>query len=278
MKQRLVTVVLGTVGALVASVSACSSDAPPGTVTDAGGTSDVVAPVVDGASPPDSAPPSNDAATADAPTIVDGSSCTGQNVKGSVASLFTSQGQPPPLPIGVTWEGCAGTAQAVAGSPFPTWTLAVSPADSYFRAMAPGYYTTLSSYVTGTVAGLVPSVFLYVVKSIPGFDAAKGHVIVVLSAVKASCGGTKEGSTVAAPGHPEAVISYIDKNGDSVAGSTAMDKDGFALVANLDPSVSADLKPVITVNGGACTVKTVGFSARAPVVANTVAVFQAQAD
>ena len=125
MQRRWITAVLGTVGALVTSVSACSSDSAPGTATDAGGTSDVVAPVVDGASPPDSAPPSNDAAASDAPTIVDGSSCTGQVVKGSVASLFTSQGQPPPLPIAVGWEGCAGTAQAVAGSPFPTWSRAI---------------------------------------------------------------------------------------------------------------------------------------------------------
>lgn len=288
------------------AVTACTSDPATGNIPDGGSStpgdsgggnsspgSDAGsdASVVDAANDVDTPDaPSDAATTADASDAADsgpevgdsgadsGVACSGVNVSGMVASFFTPQGQPT-LPIAIQWNGCPQTAQAVSAAPFPTWSLAIGPSQSYFSVTTAGYYTTLSQYVTGTVAGLVPSVFLYAIKTLPGYNAAKGHVVVSLNAVKNTCvGGSKVGSTVVAMGHPEAVITYLDNNGNALGGGS-MDIDARALISNLDPTVGGDVKPVISVGGNpACTIKTLLYADRAPVVANTVATFQAQAE
>ena len=214
-------------------------------------------------------------ASPDTSTVDSGTACNAYTVNGFVASRFPAQGSPT-VPITIGWNGCPQTAQAVAGNPFATFTISISGSDSYFTVTTAGFHTTLSQYVTGQVVSMLPGAYVAAVKTIPLYDATKGHVLVNLEAVKASCGGTKAGSTVAAPGHPEAVITYLDKNGNALAGS-AMDNEGLALLSNLDPNVAADVKPAITVNGGTCVVTTGFFTTRAPVIADTVATFGAQA-
>lgn len=269
---------MGGVAVFVGVVAACSSDATDAPPAADGGTD---------ASAADAAPSDTstaDTATPDAPTDAPAdapkdapASCSGVTAKGMVASFFTPQGQPS-LPITVEWDGCPQMASAVAAAPFPTWTLDVGSGESYFRTKAAGYYTTNSQNLAGSITALVPSALVYVVKTLPTFDATKGHVIVSLNALKASCAGaTKAGSTVAAPGHPEAVITYLDKTGADIGGG-GMNTDALALISNLDPAVSPIVKPTITVAGGPCTMKTLFFTNTAAVVANTVTIFQAEAE
>lgn len=260
-------------------LGACSSDGgdtPPG--SDGGGGGD--------ASTTTDAPVANDTGATDSSTTTDApidaptdspAGCSGKLVKGAVASFFTPQGQPA-LPITIDWNGCPQTANAVAASPFPTWQLDVGPGEGYLRAKAAGYYTTNTQNVTGTIAALVPSSLIYLIKTLPAFDPAKGHVVVSLNAVKSTCvGATKAGSTVTAPGHPEAVITYLDNSGADTGGAS-MTTDARALISNLDPTVSATVKPAIAVSGGPCTMKTLFFTDTAAVVANTVTTFQVEAE
>ncbi len=284
--RNLRNILVGGWTALGLVVFGCSSASTEAPAADAGPDSQTAADAAPSdASTPDTATKD---ATADAPADapVDApadapkdapASCGGVAAKGMVASFFTPQGQPS-LPITIEWDGCPQTASAVAASPFPTWTLDVGSGESYFRTKGAGFYTTNSQNVAGAITALVPSAFLYLVKTLPVFDAAKGHVIVSLNSVKASCAGaTKEGSTVAAPGHPEAVITYLDKTGADIGGA-GMNIDALALISNLDPAVSPTLKPTIAVAGGPCTMKTLFFTNTAAVVANTVTIFQAEAE
>lgn len=269
-------------GAIVFGCSSNPTETPPAADAATDSQTVVDAAPIDASTPDTSIP--NDASAPDAPldSPVDApkdapASCSGVAAKGMVASFFTPQGQPA-LPITVEWDGCPQTASAVAASPFPTWTLDVGSGESYLRTKAAGFYTTNSQNVAGAITALVPSALVYVVKTLPVFDAAKGHVIVSLNSVKASCAGaTKAGSTVAAPGHPEAVITYLDKNGADIGGA-GMNTDALALISNLDPTVSPILKPTIAVAGGPCTMKTLFFTNTAAVVANTVTIFQAEAE
>lgn len=278
MRKSRVSVV-GGLAVFVGVVAACSSDAtdtPP--AADGGTDASTAADTAPSDSGTDTSTPTD--APVDSPTDAPKdapASCSGVSAKGMVASFFTPQGQPA-LPITVEWDGCPQMASAVAASPFPTWTLDVGSGESYFRTKAAGYYTTNSQNVAGSITALVPSALVYVVKTLPTFDATKGHVIVSLNSVKASCAGaTKAGSTVAAPGHPEAVITYLDKTGADIGGG-GMSSDALALISNLDPTVSPILKPTITVAGGPCTMKTLFFTNTAAVVANTVTIFQAEAE
>lgn len=271
--------VVGGWAVLVVILAACSSDS---TDTPAAGDAGTDSPTAADTAPSDTS--TADTSTTDAPADAPAdapkdapASCSGVAAKGMVASFFTPQGQPS-LPITIEWDGCPQTASAVAASPFPTWTLDVGSGESYFRTKGAGFYTTNSQNVAGSITALVPSALVYLVKTLPVFDAAKGHVIVSLNSVKASCAGaTKAGSTVAAPGHAEAVITYLDKTGADIGGG-GMNTDALALISNLDPAVSPILKPTITVAGGPCTMKTLFFTNTAAVVANTVTIFQAEAE
>ncbi len=212
--------------------------------------------------------------SSDAGAGADAASCSGQNGQGSVSSFFPAQGQVA-LPIEIEWNGCPTKARA-SGSGF-SWTLTVGSNVSYFRTTTTGFFVTNTQEMSGTIFGIgLPGLALFSVKAIPGFDATKAHVVVLLNEATNPC--QKSGSVVAAPGHPEATVTYVNKDGAALVGAAAMDDDGLAVIANLDPAVGATLEPSIT--SGACQI-TPAFAPfltkRTPLVVNTVSIFQAQA-
>ena len=231
--------------------------------------------VDDGSAPDTSTTP--DVTTSDVPaveTALDGAvSCSGKKAMGSTGAMFAAKGQPT-LPIDIVWNGCPNKATVTAGTPFASWTLDVGSTNGYFKTNAAGFHTTLTAEIDTAIFSASPPIFLQIVKELPGFDAAKAHVVVSLGTAKAPC--TKTGAVVTAPGHAEAKIAYLDKMGAVRVGATSMDTAALAAITNLDPSVSPTLEPKITEVSG-CAISFTWSTPRVPLVVNTVSVMNAEA-
>jgi hypothetical protein len=258
--------------AVLAVFVACSSDpaTTPAPTSDAGGSDAPVAP--DTGSVQDSG--------SDSPVVSDASDSAPPSEGGSCAGVATSGVIGQFLPSGIlstppdiTWTTCSTKATITAGTPFQKWALDVGSGLGYYRSAATGYKTVNTAVLDSAVAKAVPgAVFLQLVQNVPGYDATKAHVIVALGTANAPC--TKDGTTVTAPGHAEAVVKYIDKDGADVG--AAMNTDGLAVITNLDPTVSPTLDPAIAPTPGTCKISYTFTTKTVPLVADTVSILNAE--
>lgn len=270
MRHRTLALVLSATAASVLAAPACSSDAPaPAGAPDASVPSDAASasdapPGSDGAAPSDGGA---DGSLPDA-TREDGGSCSGVATSGLVV-----QALPPGVVSGtpeIVWTTCAAKATITAGTP-PKWSLEVGAGLGYYRSSLAGYKTTLTAIADSNVLKSAPGAIpIQLVQNVPGFDATKAHVVIALGTANGGC--QKDGTTVAAPGHPEATVTYIDKNG-SPTGGAAMTNDGLAVISGIDPTVGGGtLDPQIAANPGTCTISYTFATKSVPLVAGTVAI------
>lgn len=270
MRNRALALVLSATAAALLAAPACSSDAPgPAGSPDAAVSSDA-------AGATDAPPGSGDAAPSDGgadsslPDSAggDGGSCSGVATSGLVVQVLPSgvvTGAPE-----ISWTTCSTKATITAGTP-PKWSLDVGAGLGYYRSSLAGYKTTLTAIADSNVLKSAPGAIpIQLVQTVPGFDATKAHVVVALGTASGGC--QKDGTTVAAPGHAEATVTYIDKSGNPTGG-TAMTTDGLAVISGIDPAVGGGtLDPQITANPGTCTISYTFATKSVPLVAGTVAI------
>ena len=250
--------------ALACALGACGDDdaAKPPT-SDGGTTSDSAPP---DASAPDSSKPDTgapDAAT-DAPS--EGGATCGTMASGLAVTVFPSGGDASGATI--SYEGCAGTTTSVAGAQFATWSLMVSTTPSYFRLTKTGFHTSLSAEINPAVFAQPGALPLQLIGTaqLAGYDATKAHMIVSVGAVKNAC--TKDGNTVSLPGHPEAVVTYVNKNGVDVGASMSI--DGLAWITGIVPGASPLVEPTVVSAVGGCTLSKTYSTGKAPTIVDTV--------
>ncbi|MBK8216334.1 MAG: hypothetical protein IPK71_21595 [Myxococcales bacterium] len=265
--------VVAVLGAVARGLSGCSDD--PAVSSDASApdsaTPDTSAP--DSATPdtstPDSATPDTstpDSATPDSGG--EGGATCGAAAMGQAVSIFPSGGS---LAGGtLTYEGCSGTFTL---GPTPAWNLMVAAVPSFFRLQVPGFRTSYSAEMNPVVFSVPAPIPLQAVGSsqLAGYDATKAHVVVSIGAASGAC--QKSGNTVSLPGHPEAVVTYVNSDGtDSAATSTQ--QNGLVWIRGITPG--APVKPAFVSGVAGCTPNLAFSTGNVKLVADSVSVLNVE--
>lgn len=218
------------------------------------------------------APPTNDAVAPDAgsDSAVDAALTCDKALQGPFVTIFPSGGSV--VGATVSYDGCSSSTTASG----PSYALSVSTTSSVLRAKLAGFHTSLTAELNPVVLALpqLPPIPLQIVddSQLQGYDAAKAHVLLTVNAAGNGC--SKDGNTVTIPGHPEAVIKYLNNDG-SDSGSAATINAGIAWVTNLTPG--AAVKPVVSAAGG-CKVNSTFTTGNVRLEADTVSVWGFQLD
>ncbi len=229
-----------------------------------------------GGSPDGSVVPPVDASSADAGVVPDGGNSPDGAVTCATAAmglalgLFPSGGATSGATVG--YVGCGATTTAT-GTP-AMWNLMVSQQASYFRLTHTGFRTSLSAEINPVVFSAGATLPLQLVSTgLTPYDAGKAHLLVSIGTAVTPC--TKAGNTVSLPGHPEAVVSYINAAGASTGG-TSTSNDGLAWLTGIVPGLNPIGTPTLTSGVSGCTPRTTFSTGNVNLVVDAVTVLNAE--
>lgn len=229
-----------------------------------------------GGSAPDGSVTSVDASSADAGVVPDGGSSPDGSVTCATAAMGLALGL---FPSGgatsgatVAYVGCSATTTAT-GTP-AMWNLMVSQQASYFRLTHTGFRTSLSAEINPVVFSAGATLPLQLISTgLAPYDAGKAHLLVSIGTAVAPC--TKAGNTVSLPGHPEAVVSYINAAGASTGG-TSTSNDGLVWITGIVPGLNPVGTPTLTSGVAGCTPRTTFSTGNVNLVVDAVTVLNAE--
>lgn len=201
-----------------------------------------------------------------------GASCSG-NAAGILVSIFPSAGDV--TGATVRYQACSGTGTATGGPP-AQWSAQVAATPSWFRIDKAGFHPTNSAEINPIVFGVAQPLPLQLMGTsvLPRFDASKAHVVVSIGAANGAC--TKDGNTVALPGHAEATITYHSASGTDVGAAT--DNAGIAWITGIDPGAAPLVAPTVTPAVAGCKLNTTYSTGKVPLEVGRVTVLNAQLD
>ncbi len=215
-------------------------------------------------SAPDSATPDSSAPDSGA----EGGATCGASAMGQAVSIFPSGSS---LVGGtLTYEGCSGSFTLGAT---PAWNLTVAAVPSFFRLQVPGFHTSYSAEMNPIVFSVPAPIPLQAVGAaqLAGYDATKAHVVVSIGAASGAC--QKSGNTVSLPGHPEAVVTYVNSDGTDSA-STSTQQNGLAWIRGITPG--APVKPAFVSGVAGCTPNLAFSTGNVKLAADSVSVLNVE--
>jgi hypothetical protein len=222
----------------------------------------------DSASPDSSAPDSASLDSSAPDSGPEGGASCGAAAMGQAVSIFPSGGS---LAGGtLTYEGCSGSFTLGAT---PAWNLMVAAVPSFFRLQVPGFRTSYSAEMNPIVFSVPAPIPLQAVGSaqLAGYDVTKAHVVVSIGSASGAC--EKSGNTVSLPGHPEAVVTYVNSDGTDSA-STSTQQNGLVWIRGITPG--APVKPAFVSGVAGCAPNLAFSTGNVKLAADSVSVLNVE--